>query len=149
MDTVGTFEEDYYPRDPGLNITMLTQWLFESHQPALAAKLLLPLVDKCDDDQQFLDNTAEEAAALYAHHMLNVLAGKRDYAAALDDAHTFQNFYPHTRFSDLADELALELPARDQDFITLTLPNLADHRFAGQFYDPTAGDSFAKSIIWD
>jgi hypothetical protein len=81
--------------------------------------------------------------------MLNVLAGKRDYAAALDDAHTLQNFYPHTRFSDLADELALELPARDQDFITLTLPNLADHRFAGQFYDPTAGDSFAKSIIWD
>ncbi len=103
---------------------MLAWWLGRTGQPALAARLLFPLLARHPQDGDVLTALRHDVAVELGQRMFEAYANARDYPEALRLARRIAH-YPGSPFSEEAACLAAELPRRAEDFKSLRLPTPA------------------------
>jgi len=96
---------------------------FERGDSGSAAALVLPALDTLDRADQLRSIPAQELGARYDAEMIKRFACNRDYPAAIALAHhLLEPEFDALGRRGLAEELAQQLPRRDDDFKSLRLP---------------------------
>jgi hypothetical protein len=101
-------------------------------QPALAARILLPLLEPLSQDSDLLETIRRESAVEIGERMFEAFANARDYRTALALAQRIDQNYPGSAHHEAARRLVAELPQRMGDFAELKLPTPAQWRVLRQ-----------------
>src|SRR5262249_11633770 len=107
--------------------TVLGWWLAKTGQPALAARVLLPLLERSEQDDDLVHALCEDLAGECAERLFEAFATGRDYKEALRLARRMER-YPPTTYRAWARRLLDELPRRMDDFTEMKLPTPAEWR---------------------
>ena len=106
---------------------LLTAWLFNRGDLALAAEMFFPLLDGISDDRWTMEILRDLIGTQCHLAMLDAFAVRRDYDEAIRLArHLDQPLFNGYQYQQRAQELATQLPARMEDFKTFTLPTATD-----------------------
>jgi hypothetical protein len=111
-----------WPRDKQAADMVLAWWLMRTGQPALAARVLFPLLDTRKEDEEFFRDLRGAALEECGQRMYAAYAHYRDYPEALRWAKRIVTRYPGDYYSPEAERLLSELPRRKEDFKELKLP---------------------------
>lgn len=106
----------------GLYEATLGYWLYQSGKFDLAARVLLPAIDTLYLDDQLVEMVRDRLANNYGYRMIAAFVGARDYQQAARLAKLMKDHFGDTEFHAYAVELNRQLPKRQEDFKTLTLP---------------------------